>query len=459
MWGPAGILAAFETRPRIIAGVSEEQTEPRVLPRADHPISRRKIPRNALKVLYRLHRSGHKGYLVGGSVRDLMLEGEPKDFDAATDARPAEIRKLFRNSRIIGRRFRLAHVFFSDGIIEVATFRREPSPEEQKSGPDELLITSDNTFGSPREDAFRRDFTINALFYDIGDFSVIDYVGGIEDLEDEVIRCIGDPVVRFREDPVRMLRACEFAARLGFSIEEGTQEGILAAKGELSKASSARMTEELIQLLRCGRAAGAVEWMLEVDLVDVFIPEVKIMLKGSGPAGDLSQMLPVLDEMVTEERKLSDSTLLATLLLPKVLVERIRIEEGQGRRLKKTAVEKLVNRCVDPFLARFSLSNAKTRALIEALIGFQQLCEPRWSEKRRESFAGRRCFRDSLDLFELMVNATGEGQEVLDRWRKVQPARRKQSEEEGSSRPRRRRRRGRRKGRRSNDSQSRAKGV
>lgn len=166
-------------------GVAEEDGgAPHILSRAEHPISRKNIDTNAVKVLYRLHRSGYRGLMVGGSVRDLMLGRRPKDFDVATDARPHEVRRLFRNSRIIGRRFRLAHVFFHDGIVEVSTFRRDPDPEERQGGNGDLLITDDNVFGSAREDAFRRDFTVNALFYDIADFSVIDYVGGVRDLED-----------------------------------------------------------------------------------------------------------------------------------------------------------------------------------------------------------------------------------------------------------------------------------
>src|SRR5215210_3574671 len=201
--------------------------EPRILPRSEHPISRRFIDKNALKVLYRLHNAGYKACLVGGSVRDLMLGRAPKDFDVGTNARLNEVRRLFSNSRIIGRRFRLVHVFYHDGgVVEVSTFRRDPDPEEQRGEPGELLITSDNAYGTPRQDAFRRDFTINALFYDIADYSVVDHVGGIQDLERKLVRVIGDPDVRFQEDPVRMLRACEFVGRLGFGIEARSQEGI-----------------------------------------------------------------------------------------------------------------------------------------------------------------------------------------------------------------------------------------
>ena len=391
--------------------VSEADCQaPRLLERADHPISRSKIASNALKVLYRLHRSGFKSYLVGGSVRDLLLRREPKDFDVGTDARPAQIRRLFRNSRIIGRRFRLAHIFFSEGIVEVATFRREPSPEEQKGGPDELLITSDNAFGSPRQDAFRRDFTINALFYDISNFSVIDYVGGIDDLEAQMVRCIGEPCTRFREDPVRMLRACEFAARLGFGIEQKTQEAILECREELDKASSARMTEELVQLLKCGHAGSAVQWMLDLGLVDVFIPEVHQMLSPrDDQMQDLHRMLPVVDSMIGEGALLSDAVVLAVLLLPKALLERLRIENRNRRPMRRAALEALVREISEPFLDRFSLSNAKAGGVIHAMLGFQRLCEPRWTPAQREHFARRRSFLDAMSLFEIMVRATGEG--------------------------------------------------
>ena len=192
---------------------------PRILPRAEHPISREFIDKNALKVLYRLHHAGYRALLVGGSVRDLMTGKPPKDFDVATNARPNEIRRVFRNARIIGRRFRLAHILFPEVVVEVSTFRRDPAPEEQAQAVEaaaagrhppsarDLLITSDNTFGTPEQDAYRRDFTINALYYDIADFSVVDYVCGIEDLRQGLMRAIGDPNVRFQEDPVPMVRA------------------------------------------------------------------------------------------------------------------------------------------------------------------------------------------------------------------------------------------------------------
>src|ERR1700716_1622634 len=210
---------------------------PRIIPRAEHPISRRDIDPDALKVLYRLRQFEHVAYLVGGSVRDLLLGRRPKDFDIGTSAHPYQVKKLFRNCWIIGRRFRLAHVKFGSKVIEVATFRRQVAPGEvvvqdgvpapnPKTPEGEHLIHHDNTFGRPEEDAFRRDFTINALAYDIATFAIIDYVGGLDDLHAAVVRSIGDPDERVREDPVRMLRAVALAARLNFAIDPPVLDAI-----------------------------------------------------------------------------------------------------------------------------------------------------------------------------------------------------------------------------------------
>src|SRR5262252_7820681 len=210
---------------------------PRIVPRAEHPISRALIDPDALKVLYRLRQADHIAYLVGGSVRDLLLGRRPKDFDIGTSAHPHQVKKLFRNCWIIGRRFRLAHVKFGNKVIEVATFRRQLAPGEEVvaegvPAPDpstadgKRLIHHDNTFGTPEEDAFRRDFTVNALAYDIATFSIIDYVGGLEDLRAGIVRSIGDPKVRIHEDPVRMLRAVALASRLDFAIDPPLESAI-----------------------------------------------------------------------------------------------------------------------------------------------------------------------------------------------------------------------------------------
>ncbi len=395
------------------------EVQPRILSRSEHPISRKQISGQALKVLYRLHGAGYLAHLVGGSVRDLMLGRRPKDFDIGTNARPNEIRRLFSNSRIIGRRFRLVHVFFQDGeIVEVSTFRRDPRPEDQESAPGELLITSDNTYGTPREDAFRRDFTVNALFYDIADFSVIDHVGGIEDLERQLIRTIGEPAVRFQEDPVRMLRACEFAGRLGFGIEKGTQEAIHRHAKVLSKASPARMTEEIIQLFRCGRSGAATQWLLDLGLLEVILPEAYAMVAaGERGLGEFGQILPSIDRMVASGRTLSDAGALAAILLPQVMLRRHDIEALNQRPMGRAALDKMTEEAVAPFFARFTLSNLKSQQVLSALHLFQRLIDSGWNAGERLRIARRAGFEDALLLFEILVAATGEGTEKLEIWR------------------------------------------
>src|SRR5688500_11469384 len=262
---------------------------PLVIPRSDHPISRRDIDENALKVLYRLYRAGHVAYLVGGGVRDLLLGVRPKDFDIATDAHPQRIRKLFRNCVLVGRRFRLAHVRFGSNVVEVSTFRRTPEPGEMEpdaEGDPDLLIRRDNTFGTPEDDALRRDFTVNALFYDIGTYSIIDYVGGLRDLEDGVIRSIGDPRVRFQEDPVRMLRAVKFGARCSFDIHEDDLAAIAEHRDGLAKASIARLLEEIFKLLRGGASAASFKMLFETKLLHPILPEVVAHLERTDAAGN-----------------------------------------------------------------------------------------------------------------------------------------------------------------------------
>jgi len=262
--------------------------EPTVVPRAAHTLTRRNVDPDALKVLYRLKDHGHVAYLVGGSVRDLLLGRRPKDFDVGTSAHPYEVKKLFRNCWIIGRRFRLAHVKFGTKVIEVATFRRQvadPAPDE--AGPEPAAAHADNgdrpphaahhhhnTFGTPEEDAFRRDFTVNALFYDIATFSIIDYVGGLRDLEARVVRSIGDPEERFREDPVRMLRAVVLATRLDLTLDPAVAEAIRRHPELLGTASPARLLEEYFKILRSGVSERTFRALGEAGLLRHVTPEL-----------------------------------------------------------------------------------------------------------------------------------------------------------------------------------------
>lgn len=256
---------------------------PRILERSEHPISRRDIDANVLKVLYRLVNAGHVAYLVGGGVRDLLLGRRPKDFDVATSAHPQQVRDLFRNSRLIGRRFRLVHVFFGPQNVEVATFRRRSEDIIEDGDP---LIRRDNTFGTPEEDAFRRDFTVNALFYDIRTFRVIDYVGGVEDLKARTLRTIGDPEIRLREDPVRMLRAARLCARFDFTMEPQIEAAILHHREDLRRAAPARLVEETYRTLGASGASAALKLAARLGLLDFMLPRLAKYLHDRGAAAE-----------------------------------------------------------------------------------------------------------------------------------------------------------------------------
>ena len=324
--------------------------EPTIVPRAAHAISRRDIDPAALKVLYQLHEHGYVAYLVGGSVRDLLLGRHPKDFDVGTSAHPHQVKKLFRNCWIIGRRFRLAHVKFGPKTIEVATFRRLVDPAEltpeveaaevtpgdvvapgealpaeverdDRTTPDRSrLIQRDNTYGTPEEDAFRRDFTVNALFYDIGTFAIIDYVGGLEDLQRRLIRCIGDPDVRFLEDPVRMLRAVVLSARLEFTIEEPILDAIRTHRHEIARSAPARLMEEFYKILRSGHAEDAMRQLRETGLMKVITSEL-----ATAPDA-LWQSIAALDRyrrrFTAAPEALTNAILAGTLLQPMGLLRR-----------------------------------------------------------------------------------------------------------------------------------------
>ena len=300
--------------------------EPRIVPRQEHPISRRDIDPDALKVLYRLKDAEHTAYLVGGGVRDLLLGRRPKDFDIGTSAHPSQVKKLFRNCWIIGRRFRLAHVKFGAKVIEVATFRRQVIAGEEVvqdgvPAPDpttpegEQLIHHDNTFGTPEEDAFRRDFTINALAYDIATFSVIDFVGGLEDLRAGVVRSIGDPDVRLNEDPVRMIRAIAIAARLDFAIEPSLLKAIRTHRKEIAKSALPRLIEEYYKILRAGASEKSFRDMADVGLLEPISSELH-----RGADDRLWQSLAALDayrgQFESTPDTMSNAILLGSLLVP-----------------------------------------------------------------------------------------------------------------------------------------------
>mgnify|MGYP006280043653 CR=1 FL=1 len=290
----------------------------RVYPRAEHNISRSLVNPSALRVLYRLRERGYQAYLVGGCVRDLLLGREPKDFDVVTDAHPEEVRDIFRNCRLVGRRFRLAHVHFGDDVVEVATFRSLSSEEESDDRVVENgRIIRDNAYGSIEEDAFRRDFTVNALYYNIADFSVVDYVGGMEDHKAGLLRLIGSPEQRYREDPVRMLRAVRFAVKLGFTIHPDCQAPIPKLSHLLRDISAHRLYEEVLKLFFSGYALQTFEQLRQHYLFGMLFQQTEACLGQEDqnyPLTFLARALEKTDQRIQEDKTAAPYFLFAALL-------------------------------------------------------------------------------------------------------------------------------------------------
>ncbi len=274
-----------------------------------------------MAVLRRLNEAGYKAYLVGGSVRDLLLGMRPKDFDIATDAHPEKIRRLFRNSRLIGKRFRLVHVFFGREIIEVSTFRahhpEKAHPEGHKS--DSGMLLRDNIFGTIEDDAWRRDFSINALYYDAASATVIDYTGGMEDLEKKTIRILGDPINRYKEDPVRMLRAVRLAAKLDFCFEAATEQALHTLKDELKHISSARLFDVVLKIFYCGRAVEAFNLLQQYGFFALLFPQTDAALsenQGDRTLALIMQSCKNTDARIANDQSLNPAFLFAVLLWP-----------------------------------------------------------------------------------------------------------------------------------------------
>jgi poly(A) polymerase len=412
--------------------------EPTVIARSEHSISRRDIDPDALKVLYRLHEHEYVAYLVGGSVRDLLLGRRPKDFDVGTSAHPHQVKKLFRNCWIIGRRFRLAHVKYGPKTIEVATFRRQVDPSElpadaaqsdealeaapeaplsegasieeqvQSEGTHlarvrahDRLVHRDNTFGTPEEDAFRRDFTINALFYDIATFSIIDYVGGLKDLEHRLIRSIGDPGTRFLEDPVRMLRAVVFAARLDFTIDEPILEAMDTHRHEIGRAAPARLMEEYFKILRSGFAEKTFRMLKDTGLLREMTPE----MDAAGPA--LWESLARLDryrqQFPSAPDTLTNAILAGTVLVPLGLA-------GPQRRFSADPLERRVE------LGMLPIPRRDVERLHQILVIQQRLADLRAPFRAQRALLHRHVINEALTWLEIH----GDRPEALAHWRGLQ---------------------------------------
>lgn len=439
-----------------------------IIERQEHGVSRKLMSPNALRVLYRLKDNGFVAYLVGGCVRDLLLGREPKDFDVVTNATPGEVKRMFRNCRLVGRRFRLAHIHFHEELIEVATFRSqasdEPEPEEVETRrgehrqrqphalkDDEGMILRDNVFGTPEEDALRRDFTVNALAYDIADFSIIDYVGGLADLNAGIIRTIGDPEVRFQEDPVRMLRAVRFAALLGFTMAEETRKELVASADTIVRASPPRLYDEMLKILLSGEGAKCCDLLRQTGLFAALFPAFSAWLDAESegfPHTRFGEMLTCVDSRVQQGEKISPPLLLA-LLFGEYLDEK-----AQNFRANGASWQQSVDASTAEFLGEVCPFVQITKSVGFALrdIIAQQMRLKQIPGRRPQSFIARKDFNDIIAYCRIVH---GNRKDVAGRleWWRVQaeqmeleplPPLSERSEEIGAP-PRKKRRRRRRK--------------
>lgn len=393
---------------------------PVVYKRQEHCISRANIDSDAQKVLRHLIRLNYTAYLVGGGVRDLLLGRTPKDFDVGTSATPSEVKKAFRNCFLVGRRFRLAHICFGGKVIETATFRKNSQTvgeiiEHAAEGPFE-----DNTFGTPETDAYRRDFTINGLFYDItpGEWTVIDYVGGMKDIKKKIIRAIGNPEIRFQEDPVRMMRAIKFSSRLGFKIEKKTAAALKKYHASILTAAVPRVCEEVFRLFPYGHAEEAFRQMYEYGLLGDLIPALGAFLDKDGGRKSMTfRYLKVLDkyeQMMSEKGFDVSNGLRAAVLMTAMF--RHEKKERSGRRIMQAMMDALKMPKAAYFTA-VTLMESTNRLSVSPTKGKQR-------------FIYNRDFLDALDYNRIVLKAEKRSEKILNEWANLYETKRKEMENE-----------------------------
>lgn len=398
-----------------------------IIPREQHSISRQQISENALKVLYRLNNSGHEAYLVGGGVRDILLGLQPKDFDVVTDATPEQVKALFRNCRLVGRRFRLAHILFGREIIEVATMRGHPDQEEISQGiarrDDNGMILRDNVWGTIEEDAERRDFSVNALYYSVKDFSLHAFAGGLDAIKQRRLALIGDPERRYREDPVRMLRAVRFTTKLKMKIAPETERPIYDLASQLASIPAARLFEECNKLFLAGHAAENLRLLRQYGLFQALFPQLAQHLSGDAGAPDerfLHQALTNTDQRVAEGKSVTPAFLYGALMWPLVeqLAQNLELESG----LKShEAFQVACSEALDNQQQRVAIPR-RFSTLIREIWQLQQRL-PKRAGRRAERLMENPRFRAAYDF--LMLRADIEGgklQELADWWRDYQQA-------------------------------------
>jgi poly(A) polymerase len=395
-------------------------------PSPSHRLSLRDVDPDALKVVRKLHAAGHEAYLVGGCVRDLYLNRKPKDFDVATSARPEQIRRVFRNSRIIGRRFKLAHVFFGTKVIETSTFRAPIDaavPDDESGGEDEdLLITHDNEWGDVEQDARRRDFTINGLFFDIEHQEIVDFVDGVEDLDRGVIRTIGDPLVRFREDPVRMIRAIKFAARLDFTIDAASWSALLECAPDIARCSRARLVEEIYKLLRGGACMRAFELMLEADLFQYIWPNYIELYDEVGglhrpvrgeprdlPSALFWRYLAALDDYVIETGQTPSNGVIQTILFAPLL-------DKQLLDVSRAELDVYIDDLMTPPCAALGVARRDRELARQIFMAHRRMISPSPKRGGKSSLVQRQYFHDALLFLGFSVEARDNDGGVLEHW-------------------------------------------
>ena len=382
-----------------------ESPVPRIVSRSEHSLSRQNIDPEALKVLYRLWDHGFVSYLVGGCVRDLLLGKTPKDFDVATDAHPQQIKEGFRNSRLIGRRFRIAHVFFRGGkYIEVSTFRRKSEFEEEEENPHPQ---GENTFGTPAEDALRRDITINGIFYNPRDFSLIDYVGGLEDLQNGIIRCIGDPDEKFHQDPVRMIRVVRHAARTRFRIEEETYQALLRHVAELDLCSRSRVRDEFLRDLCEGSAEASLRLMFKTGMLPALFPPLNHLAEDAVPEEFFFNTLKAVDARSAQGNPFTPEFSLTVFLLP-FLFARVPWEDLPPGRRGFALFRDRVRGWIEEIFGPLQFTHRAKEMAVDLLSAQRVFQEGLPAQRLPWTFMSRSFFPGAKLLFEIGYRAAGE---------------------------------------------------
>lgn len=396
---------------------TDMQPHSQVISRDQHTISRKDISDNALKVLYRLKKSGYEAFLVGGGVRDILLGLHPKDFDIATNATPEQCRKLFKNCRVVGRRFKLAHILFGKDIIEVATFRAH-CDDNIKQGQEGIII-SDNVYGSIEEDAIRRDFTINALYYNIKDFTVHDYCSGLTDLRNKQLRMIGDPETRFREDPVRMLRAIRLSEKLGLTIEPNTLSPIAQLSHLLEQVPSARLWEEYRKMFLAGHAEKTFYALQKHDLLHKLLPATERSLHAHESFNSfIQQALRNTDNRILQELSVNPAFLIAVLLWQPLL------DLAESLQSKGISFNDAFFKCMSKVLdsQHQKISIPRRYSLVVRDIWSLQLRLPFHHGKKAYNIFEHPRFRAAYDFLLLRAAVDPKQQELADWWTQFQDA-------------------------------------